>query len=378
MYNHDNIYETIEQYLEGTLTEADKVLFEKQLAIDTELQQKVLVCQSAQELIMQNKLKNLKSLMSQEQGKVNKRETLKKAGIVLIGSALLATGVGLYLHNESPKVKTPSSKESSLPKDLNSVTRVALTENEGDTEHGAMPAPRVPNSTNLLVIETEANSKGGNPVNTSPIDKDPVADVAVSQSTTMTSPVDKNVLHKHEKSPEKIVKETPQHDCHHVAITAKLSTEQACKGIDEGVIRVENLMGGLEPYRLRINGKAASTQDHTFVNLKEGNYQIQVVDANGCKQDFNPVILKAKDCPLNYDFNPNKGEQWVGPVVAKASKLNILDKRGTLVFNQQLAVGETCTWSGHNSSGTVLSGYFVFVLEQEDGTMIKGSITVTE
>lgn len=371
MHNNDNIYETIEQYLEGSLPEGQKMLFEQQLQTDEGLKQKVLVCKSTQGLIMQNKLKDLKSLMSTEKAKVEKSEILKKAGLTLLGSVLLVTGGVWYLQKEKTKQKEVQQEIGT------------------DQKQSVLPMSQKP------TVHTQEENLASKPEVKSPDVQKPVAEPKTSTSTQKTASVnpnsiitaplvgsekEKDQLQPAEKNKEESNVNTDKtlDPCKGIVITADIEVLPPCKSLSStGTINLRGPHGGQAPYRVSLNGKDMGTED-SYPQLAEGSYQVIVTDAKGCKQTFNPVLLKAKECQMDYDFNPNRGEEWLGPMLTSAAKLSILDKKGMLVYSKQVQAGESCTWSGYSQSGNLVSGYFVFVLEKADGSVAKGSITVTE
>lgn len=373
MHSNENIYEIIEQYLEGSLPEGQKLFFEQQLQTDEGLMQKVIVCKSTQELIMQNKLKDLKSLMSTEKAKIDKSEILKKTGLVLLGSALLVTGGVWYLQMEKPihkkvQQEIPTDKEPSM-----------LTNPRKSTVH----APEE-NVVSKLDVKSPKSQKLAEepmtpPVATTQKAASSNAKVIVTESPVISEKEKYQVqIQEKNKGESPINTENTLDPCKGVVITANIEILPPCKGLGStGAINLRGSHGGQAPYRVSLNGKDMGSED-SYSQLAEGIYHVMVTDAKGCKQTFNPVLLKAKECQMDYDFNPNRHEEWLGPVLTAEAKLSILDKKGMLVYSKQIHAGEVCTWSGYSQSGTLVFGYFVFVLEKEDGSVVKGSITVTE
>jgi hypothetical protein len=375
MYHSDNIYEIIEQYLEGSLDDGEKLQFEQQLQVDETLKQKVLICKSTQGLIMQNKLKDLKTLMSEEKAKVEKSEMLKKTGLILLGSALLVMGGIWYLQ-----------KEKSMPRD------VPQQEQRSGQEQSVLPKSPEPTEDkqieNLVPNSDKTSSKVQKPHAVEHLTA-PSISTQKTASTNSKTIVTESLVVAEEEKPQvqtqekkgeepKVNTDNTLDACKGVVITAEITTVPPCKGLSNvGTIHLRGFRGGHGPYRVYLNGNDMGTED-SYEQLAEGNYQIMIVDAKGCKQTFNPLLLKAKDCPMDYDFNPNRGEEWLGPVLTSSAKLSILDKKGTLVHSKQVLAGEPCTWSGYSQLGTLVFGYFVFVLEKADGSVVKGSITVTE
>ena len=62
-------------------------------------------------------------------------------------------------------------------------------------------------------------------------------------------------------------------------LTFEIATTTACNG-DNGSITIENIEGGNAPYTYEINGNPQGSE--AFLNLSNGNYEIAVVQQNGC------------------------------------------------------------------------------------------------
>ncbi len=65
--------------------------------------------------------------------------------------------------------------------------------------------------------------------------------------------------------------------------------EIACQGSEDAAITINEIVGGLAPYILRVNGTAISVGE-SINNLAAGNYQLSVLDANACEWDSTIII----------------------------------------------------------------------------------------
>lgn len=65
-------------------------------------------------------------------------------------------------------------------------------------------------------------------------------------------------------------------------LTPRLSfVPPLCAGVDDGIISVDTVVGGITPYIFSLNGGTFS-EDPTFIDLQPGNYSIEIIDAQGC------------------------------------------------------------------------------------------------
>jgi len=91
-----------------------------------------------------------------------------------------------------------------------------------------------------------------------------------------------------------------------VAPTALASVENiSCFAAQDGFIIIDSLIGGTEPIQYSING-APLVSDNIFSNLSSGQYVIEAIDANGCK-DTVSIIIEEPD-PLQVALNVIAGQ----------------------------------------------------------------------
>jgi hypothetical protein len=378
MYNNSNVYEIIEQFLAGELSEKDKALFEEKLREDDSLKQKVQIVKSAGNLLLQNKLSGLKSIMAEEQLKAEKpsSQNIIKYGVIILSVMITGGTVFWMAGNNQPEEKSLKFEkeiiQSNSGEKTDSVQFIEIEKSRGiENEEVKEPVNKIYSNREKKSVPVPDGLTGDKPTMESEGHKD--ADVVI-QTHNPDKPVDIPAVVPTERKVQTQEK-APDDLCRNVKISAEIVTEEPCRGTSGGVIELKAIHGGRTPYKSSINNKESGS-DSQFNNLNAGTYHIELTDANGCKHLFNAVTLHGKDCVTAYDFNPDRGEQWEGPVV-KTSKLSILDKTGNLVYSKQMHDGEQCTWNGYSQSGTLLYGYFVFVVENKDGSVLKGTITIT-
>jgi hypothetical protein len=367
----ENIYEAIELYLSGSLPENERLLFEEQLISDQSLQHKVEVCKTAKDLILQNKLKGLKSIMAEEQTKADQSSPFNKGWTFLILLAVIGSGSYLFFTNKVPSQIEKSEKTKEDPVITESALYIPEIEKEVKIKDSE-PVSKVTitphiKSENQIII-TKNNATENLPV----VDNDQETSRELSLKSDNA-----NNLTNTETAPKNDFTSPPANKCEGIVISAQLIVQEPCSGSNNGIIEIKGFKGGTSPYKTTLNS-VESEEENVFRDLNQGTYRAEVTDYNGCKHQFNPLILKGKICKLDYDFNPGRGEEWLGPVVTQSSNLTIIDKSGNQIYSKPLANGEQCTWSGYSESGKLESGYFIYIIENKDGHVIKGSITLTE
>ncbi|UII30376.1 gliding motility-associated C-terminal domain-containing protein [Fulvivirga ulvae] len=77
-----------------------------------------------------------------------------------------------------------------------------------------------------------------------------------------------------------------------ISIDVVTPTDATCSGVDDGVIEVTTVSGGVTPYSYTVDG-GASQASNTFSGLSAGDHDIQVIDANGCLSAVQTVTIGA-------------------------------------------------------------------------------------
>ncbi len=73
--------------------------------------------------------------------------------------------------------------------------------------------------------------------------------------------------------------------------------QETCKGEKDGSITINSVTGGKQPLRYSINGGAAS-ETTVYRPLAPGNYNVEIIDANGCKTDTVLIVKAGVDIQL--------------------------------------------------------------------------------
>ncbi|MEZ4911529.1 MAG: gliding motility-associated C-terminal domain-containing protein [Saprospiraceae bacterium] len=81
------------------------------------------------------------------------------------------------------------------------------------------------------------------------------------------------------------------------AMVSEINNE-TCIGVADGIVSITSVTGGTPPYSFKFDGLDRGT-DFNFENLKPGNYNLQIRDANGCTKDTTFTILPGRDVTIN-------------------------------------------------------------------------------
>ncbi len=365
MANHNDIFELVEAYVNGELSDSELANFEAELSTNVNLQKQLILAQAAQKLVIQNRLLQVKALANEEASRLNnKRNQIHK---FLIGGsvALVAVVTGLYIiikSKEPNEIKLPAPQEIQQKETPTStLSEISeLDEQVQSTTNTASQEETQPQPVTVTKKET--------PPPPSDIQKDTI--VIVDTTTVMKNSPTVETPEK----PEKTTKTKPA--CNTANIKADIHTISGCEGKNENAIEIGKISGLTGPIKKQVfNAENELILSH--YGLKDGNYTVVIVGAETCKKRF-PVTLKSKNCPINVDFNPNYGEVWEIPTISVSGVLTIYTKTGLEIVRKPLPAGEVTTWDGKNSANEIQAGYFIFTINYEDGSFLKGGITVTQ
>lgn len=366
MANQKEIFDLVESYLSGELSANKLANFEAELSTNLAIQKQLKLAKAAQKLVIQNRLLQVKALSREElsRSEVKKNTTQK----FLIGGSigLIAALSGLFFitkTNEPVKTELPISEEIKVKKPIDSVTK---TTNEEAT-------------TSLLPIATDTTSQKKTQPKTIEIKEESTPQhtllkgdkvLVVEKPTTIQNQIETAAIEKTESSKNI----TPI--CNTENIKAHIHTTNGCEGKNESSIEVGVINGLLAPIKKQLFD-SSNQPLYSNYDLKDGSYTLLVSGADSCYKHF-PIIIKSKKCAINVDFNPSFGEVWEIPTSNVAGVLTIRTKTGLEILHKKLLANEATTWAGKNEQNEIQTGYYIFTIYYEDGSFLKGGITVTQ
>jgi gliding motility-associated-like protein len=163
--------------------------------------------------------------------------------------------------------------------------------------------------------------------------------------------------------------------------TLSVIKNETCIGYADGSVTVE-VQGGTKPYRLNWEDGSAGNER---TDLKEGKYNLKILDSNNCKLDTALVLetrCKVKKENQYYDvISPNddgKNDVWFIPGIDRYpnNELIIYNRWGQVVFNTK---GYANNWAGTTNDNQILltaAYYYVLRLNDEKNTLVTGSVSI--
>lgn len=345
------LYETIDRYLEGNMSEQDLLAFEKELARRPDWQQKVKTYQLTRQMVLERHLLDVKEMVGQvhaQQTKARTRWRWYATGLLLLAGGLAS----LFYGNKLTPPKPLSTEEPTLK-----------------IEQESQPL-KVPKTTSLATKPSRLEIK--RPKVSQRTEK-PLRTNALVDTLSKETPV-VVALPQPSKAvaPQELV--TPINPCAGVKLEATVFALPTCKGEHKGSVVLSAFRGGGPPYHYQL--RDAQGQEVAADQLPKGEYSAELSDAHGCVRVLRGIEVKEKNCEQAFHFNPFVGERWEIPLQSHAAKLTVVDKAGNAYFSVELPAGTQEYWSGESSQGEIKTGYYLFTITHTDGTAQRGTVTI--
>ncbi|MEZ4950060.1 MAG: gliding motility-associated C-terminal domain-containing protein [Saprospiraceae bacterium] len=100
------------------------------------------------------------------------------------------------------------------------------------------------------------------------------------------------------------------------------TSDVACAGETNGSISVESVSSGTPPYSFSLNG-GSSTTDRDFNNLPAGDYELRVVDQNGCEDVVNTTISSPSPLTVSISLSATATPVPLGDSIQLRAVLNV-------------------------------------------------------
>jgi hypothetical protein len=360
MSNEDQIYQLIENYLNGQLSGDELNSFKKELGQNEALNKKVEAHRLANEMVIEYRLQNVKSILQQEKINYGRKNIWKKIISGITGGLILATLLFFLINKENLNHEQQISSNSNQ----NIINKEnTFTERKEDKNIKAQTSN---NFNNPAIIEKSKNENKAVTYKDSSIliinEQVPESKVINSQ----TAKIDDESIHHTQPSV------TP-HNCEQVDITYHLSIKPSCEGEENGSIIISGFKGGTGPYNYYVSN---NNHELTHSNLSAGTYSVMIKDSKGCIKNIPDLEILEKHCQKDYSFNPSLGESWEIPSYKNSGTLILYDEGGIVYFTEEIGAGAKQQWSGQSKNGDIKTGYFLFVINYKDGTSKHGSVTI--
>lgn len=379
-------YEKIERFLSGTISEEEKKEIELLIVKDPHFAKEVEQHKLVFNFIIDSSIAGVREQMRTIHDKkirkirINRRIRVGIAittGVVVIGLIAYSLFTRKKNTEESiPMIPVPEKSQSIITHPIkssaNKIIPVSESKNQnpivekGMTEQDRVSRPIITekmsqtlNDGNSEIIKTIANSSAS-------FQDKPDENIPADQAAKKSEEV--NLL------PENIV-----YDCSQVSLFGNVTTEKSCQDKATGVLLIEetSITGGTPPYSVSVDNQTSYHSGLRFDQLLPSRYSVWIRDINNCTTWLGSYLIESVDCTIQDIFAPDKGEKWVVPNNEKPCQLKIFNQGGILVFETIIDFAGKSTWDGTTRSGALLlMGVYTYVIKLEDGTILKGNVTI--
>ena len=354
-------YELAERYLAGLLSEKELTDFEKMLAENPALKDQTEKIRRVNELMFMEGLKTEIPTIQKAQQQYLFRQQMKQYGKWLGGFLILAAVVSvvwMYARKE---------KESAVAQ--------VVSEKRTNTDDSVIAI--VKPETKEIVQPFSSNSS---PVVAS---KEPVQNIVLPEDHK-TAPEEKNIP----SSPDqeyivngKIIPKEKVDPCN-ITITGTFETTATCENKNEGSIRLTSVAGGRKPYLLGLD-REKLRKTTVFQFLSEGEYEVTIVDADGCDSK-SVVSVPVKSCAVtskDYVFSYQNTQEFTFPDLSENDlSFHVYNRAAGLEYSVEINNGIPSSWNGYGSNGQKLpiGSYSFRFISSDNKVLQQGTITIVD
>ena len=380
-------YEKIEQFLSGTLSQEEYKKVEELITSDTNYAQEVARHRQIFNFILNSTYaeikEHVKAIHEKKNNYIRLRNRIRLGIGIVIGFIII--GVILYFFLSDKKNRDTSIYPVALPDSLNSSNSQSLIDqgielkNSIKKESG-ISDPEKKIGTIAVEKELETENRREEILTKHRLD----GLLVTSDSIKTYTPVITYEKHTTDAQPlnkdEDDIPVLPEvYDCSEVSISAIVVAEKSCEHESTGILRIEesSVSGGTPPYELSIDNQATYHTTLCLGFLPPNSYSIWIRDINDCCTWLGNFSIETINCHYEDKFAPEKGERWVIPNRENPCRLWIYNQSGSLAFEASFNFPGTYLWDGRKRNGELLPmGVYTFILEIEDETPLKGSVTI--
>lgn len=365
-----DIYNNLDAFLKGELQGTELQEFEAALLHNPELSEKVENARFLQKLVFNNRLLNIKDLAKQEEARlVNKKQYINKGiiGGALLTLILVTMGILQYNKNED-RIAKQSNENPGKEQEI----KESSTFGKPNSEKKPNPELSNTHSENNQILKSNNYSIPN--AESYPVVVDTIQPKTAVDNISIIPEDSKYEDTKDISISDPKVKDEHTQPCDLVQLKASIRATAGCIGRTNGKIEIINISGGARPYTQNLYLDEKEVYSNS--GLKAGNYELVITDSKNCQQRF-IVRVNEISCPINDYFNPSFGEIWNIPKADKPGTLTIYSKSGVPIYQMDLKKDTPATWNGIDKYERLEAGYFIFVIEYEDGEVLKGSVTIT-
>ena len=365
-------YHLIDQYHKGELHGDELRIFQERLSSDSEFASEVDFQAMVNEVVIGANIHDLRNQIANDIHKIDNSNNLKKWGLISISSILIGGGIAWGVasnfvdKNETHELIIKPS-EITIVKNPDTFIQSQISEDQKSNEV-SKSINKIEDQTNQTLTINQTTTSYANNLITSE-DNLPLPQIEEPKS----------LQNNNGNLPEQT--KALANPCSETNIKSVITVKDACTDKNDGKILIpsDKISGGEAPYIYKINNPIASISRESIAGLASGNYEVTIIDKNGCIQKSN-IIIGEKFCnPKSYIIAPDKGEVWkYQGLHNEYFTVSILTQSGRQVFQQNNNIG-LVEWNGISQQGeNIEPGLYIYIVEYTNGTKDNGQITIVK
>lgn len=355
MNEETTIFDLIEKYHLGLLSDEEKTSVEKRAQIDAAFAEYLKISGLSNELVYVSGLDMLRERMTNDLAALDKKEARRKwkigAGItvalLLLALLIYWTRYAAKKNSTQPDIQNKKSSDTILNEKVNTGSaeisegnqrKTILQQKEGTKQTTKDYNPNT--SVSSLIMKTDSATG---------------VESFVKEEDEFLNPAD--------------TKSNASSKCD---LSFHAIVQASCKGEMSGAIILDeqSLSGGVMPYRFHISNSTKESSTGVFSELSNGHYTVTMYDSKSCSYS-KEIIVPEKSCTSrkSESFNPDYGETWKIPAAeGEAGDFTIYNRAGITVFKGSFTAHNSAEWQGVNAQGMpVDAGLYVCVIEYSGG-----------
>ena len=358
MKNDKDLYQQIDDYLDGAMSPADHHAFEQEISRDTLLSEEVELYRMANTVVKASASNELRREIQTGIKIFDRKAKIKNWAIAALLVALTTGALLTYL---------VLKQEKSVPaKRLNTQAPAAVEQNKTVVVDSVIEIKVIRTTQKPITVTGLENTNSNNAPD--------------SSEAPILLPTQKNTVAIDNTNPVQKTEEKPISkpiDCSDFGLKTNPEIIPTCPNKYDGAIDFSHtiVIGGKEPYTLTSSISNTTTLER-FANLPAGNYSFTLSDANGCHKEID-VTIPEKNCrQKNFIINTPIGESWMPPVDnSETYDLQIIDEKGKVILSQNQI--RNWEWKGTDQYGQIVpSGLYVYLIKFDDQKVHSGQITI--
>lgn len=354
--NNDDLHieNLITAYVNGTLSKDEAANFEKLIASDDSLKNRIENEKLLKQIVIQDALNDVRNKLSQFDYKKPTNKWWYLGPLLLV---LTASAIWSFL----PPQKSPSIEK---PK-LTSTEKIErhTTKNQSHPNRfkqsgydKKIPIRKEDSPKKAAIIEPDSTQRV---IRDTLTDLNPVADTLALEGTKDT-PIKRSL-------------EPSLYDCNPDAFTPNITSSESCIQEGTGTLKIS------APTESRIyeltSEIAEGTLPLTIINLSADTYILTVVDNTGCLFKLIAEVEEKPCLKLDFSYSYTYDDVISFPEMG-TGVIDIFDQKGTLLNTFEVQANESLDWIPTNKTGNPLdAGVYIVVAKLASGP-VSGSITI--